>query len=95
VVAGTWWFLCRGAQEARVGSLERDLAVECIGVMGMLTIHSFFNNELCWHPPLLFLAVLGYAEFLRRRMKEKRQSFAVRNAATRPDLYSPLVGSRA
>jgi hypothetical protein len=95
VVLGTWWFLCRGASAAKVGSLERDLAVECIGVMGMLTIHSFFNNELCWHPPLLFLAVLGYAEFLRRRMKEKRQSFAVPNAATRPDLYSPLVGSRA
>jgi hypothetical protein len=75
--------------------MERDLSVECIGVMGMLTVHSFFNNELCWHPPLLFLAVLGYAEFLRRRMKEQRGNVPFRSTAVRPDLYASPFGSRA
>ena len=95
VVAGVWWYLCRGGIATKLGSLERDLSVECIGVMGMLTIHSFFNNELCWHPPLLFLAVLGYAEFLRRRMKEQRENVAFRSATVRPDLYPHPFGSRA
>jgi hypothetical protein len=95
VVAGVWWYLCRGSSATRSGSLERDLSVECIGVMGMLTVHSFFNNELCWHPPLLFLAVLGYAEFLRRRMKEQRENVASHSATVRPDLYPSAFGSRA
>jgi hypothetical protein len=33
--------------------------------LGMLTLHSFFNDELSWHCPLLYFAILGYAEFIR------------------------------
>jgi hypothetical protein len=68
-VAGTLWFLLRGRYSPRLTSLERNLAVECCAVMSFLTLHSIFNDELAWHPPLMFLALVGYAEFIRRRLK--------------------------
>jgi O-antigen ligase len=66
---GTWWFLIRGARSRLFSSDQRELAIEGIGVMGILTVHSFFNVELIWHAPLLFLVVLGYAEMMRRRLR--------------------------
>ncbi len=48
---------------------EQQYAIEGLGVMGLLTLHSFFNVELIWHAPLLFFVVLGYAEMLRRRIR--------------------------
>ena len=39
-----------------------------IGVMTVITIHSFVNVEMTWHHPTLFLIILGWAEFLRRKM---------------------------
>ncbi len=80
-VLGTWWFLCKGAVCNRLGTLERALAVECIGVMAVLTVHSIFNDEFCWHVPLLFLGVLGCSEMLRRRMKDTSRNFG---RATKP-----------
>jgi O-antigen ligase len=68
-VFGTLWYLCKGAMSDLLKPLERDLAIECAGIMGLLTLHSFLNDEFVWHPPLLFLAVLGYAELIRRRLK--------------------------
>jgi uncharacterized membrane protein len=93
-VLGTWWFLIKGAVCRRLSALERALAVECIGVMAVLTVHSIFNDEFCWHVPLLFLGVLGCAEMLRRRMKDQPRRFARSTASNRPDLYSPVLGSR-
>jgi hypothetical protein len=92
-VLGTWWFLIKGAVCRRLSALERALAVECIGVMAVLTVHSIFNDEFCWHVPLLFLGVLGCAEMLRRRMKDQPRRFARSTASNRPDLYSPVLGS--
>jgi len=42
-----------------------------IGVMTMLTVHSFVNVEMTWHHPTLFLMILGWAEFMRRRLKAR------------------------
>jgi hypothetical protein len=44
---------------------QRQLALELFALLGMLTLHSFFNDELAWHCPLLYFAILGYAEFIR------------------------------
>jgi O-antigen ligase len=66
---GTFWFLLRGLSSLRLSKLERALTVECTGVLVLLTLHSIFNDELAWHPPLMFLAFLGWAEFLRRKLK--------------------------
>jgi len=62
--------------------------VEAIGILGVLTIRSFFNTEFVWHAPQYFLVILGYAEFLRRRAKrasdEEQPDFSV--VRTAPDM---------
>lgn len=66
-VLGTWWFLFKYIRTFSFSLFERQLAIEAIGILALLSVHSFFNNELSWHPALMFLAVLGYAEVLRRK----------------------------
>jgi O-antigen ligase len=73
-LALTWWILLRSAQKLEMDSLERTLAVEALGVLAVLTVRSFFTTNLLWHPAIPFLVVVGYAEYLRRRMKVLRQS---------------------
>jgi len=77
-VIGTGWFLLRGRFSLRLSALERDLTVECIAIMSMLTLHSIFNDELAWHPPLMFLSLLGFAELLRRKLRTLDASFPAR-----------------
>jgi cbb3-type cytochrome oxidase subunit 3 len=64
-----WWFLFRCIRSDRFPNEQRQLALELFGLLGMLTLHSFFNDELSWHCPLLYFAILGYAEFLRTSSK--------------------------
>ena len=65
-LTGTWWLLTRTAAESLSRPLERQLATEGLGVLTVITAHSFFSVELMWHPALVFLVILGFAEFLRR-----------------------------
>lgn len=67
---GTWWLLFRFVRNRSLRPFERQLAVEAMGVLGVITIRSFFNAELVWHAPQFFLVVLGYAELLRRSAKQ-------------------------
>jgi hypothetical protein len=60
-----WWFLLRCIRSDHYQPEHRQLALELLAILGMLTLHSFFNDELSWHCPLLYFAILGYAEFLR------------------------------
>ena len=60
-----WYYLFRAIRSKEYPDEQRQLALELLGLLGMLTIHSFFNDELSWHCPLLYFAILGYAEFLR------------------------------
>jgi len=69
VIFGTWWFLFRGIYDKSLDPRGRQLALEGIGVMAVITVHSFFNVELIWHVPLLLFVLMGYAEVLRRRRK--------------------------
>jgi len=71
-VLGAWWFLLKSLRNSCFSRFERQLAIEAIGVLALLSIHSFFNNDLSYHPPLMFLAVLGYAELLRRKAKRQQ-----------------------
>jgi len=70
-LAATWWLILRYARHPW-NPEERQLAVEALVILAMLTLRSVFNNMFTWHPPLPFLAILGYAEYLRR----KRQAVA-------------------
>lgn len=60
-----WYYLFRCIRRDVYTSDERQLALELFALLGMLTMHSFFNDELSWHCPLLYFAILGYAEFIR------------------------------
>ena len=68
-VLGAWWFLFKYVRDPRFSLFERQLAIEAVGILALLSLHSFFNNDLSYHPPLMFFAVLGYAELLRRSAK--------------------------
>lgn len=64
---------------------EQQLSLEAFGILIVLVVHSFFNVELIWHAPLFFLIVLGWAELLRRKQKERAQlAFRRQTATARP-----------
>lgn len=67
LLLGTWWFLTQYLRRSTVMKEDHQLAYEAIVVLGLLTFRSIFMTMLTWHPPLDFLVILGYAEFLRRR----------------------------
>ncbi|HEX5413007.1 MAG TPA: O-antigen ligase family protein [Terriglobia bacterium] len=63
---GTWWFLTKYLRHSTAMGVEQQLAYEGIVVLALLTFRSIFMTMLTWHPPLHYLVILGYAEFLRR-----------------------------
>jgi O-antigen ligase len=65
----TWVVLVRAIRNPSLGPHEQQLALESIGIVGVLTVHAFFNTDLSWHAPLIYFAALGCAEFLRRQSK--------------------------
>jgi O-antigen ligase len=69
-VLGSGWFLLRSIGDRAFDVQQRQIALEASGVLCVLFVHSFFNNELTLHAPLFLLAVLGYAELLRRGKKQ-------------------------
>ena len=64
-----WWMLIVCIRSNVFTPEQRQLALECFALLGVLTIHSFFNDELSWHCPLLYFAILGYAEWIRVHRK--------------------------
>jgi O-antigen ligase len=66
---GAWWYLYRGIRSSRLDSIEKAIAIECLAVIAVLTVRCGVSSTLISHPALPFLAVLGYAEFVRRRLK--------------------------
>ena len=76
-----WWFLFRCIRSEIFTPEQRQLALELFALLGMLTLHSFFNDELAWHCPLLYFAILGYAEFIRTYPKiQMRRSLVLQRA---------------
>jgi len=64
---GTWWFLVKFVKDKAATAAERQFAYEFIGVLGIITVHSFFNVEMTWQTPIPYLLTVGFAEFLRRK----------------------------
>jgi hypothetical protein len=70
VLAGllaTWWVLLRCVGRFPAASLERQLAVEAIAVLGILSVRTGVMGIIISQPPILYFSILGYAEYLRRR----------------------------
>jgi O-antigen ligase len=66
---GTWWYLVKSVGDKSLTPAHRQMILEAVAVLAVITIHSIFNDELTWHAPLLFMVTLGCAELLRRRQK--------------------------
>jgi O-antigen ligase len=64
---GTWWILFRYIGRFPSTSLERQLAIEAIAVLGVLTVRTTVMGVIMSQPPIQYFAILGYAEYLRRR----------------------------
>ena len=68
----TWVILLRVAFMTKSGSLINILAIESIGVLALLSVRSIFTTVIIWHPPIKFLLLMGYSEFLSRRYLRKK-----------------------
>jgi O-antigen ligase len=66
---GAWWYLYRGYRSTKLTSAEARLAVEAMAIMALLTVRCTVSSILTSHPAIPFLAILGYAEYVRRRLK--------------------------
>jgi O-antigen ligase len=82
-LGATWWLLFRFIRTSRDPE-ERQLAHEALAILALLTLRSFTNNMMTIHPPLPFLAVVGYVEFLRRRRELATAHAARRFSQMRP-----------
>lgn len=71
-IAGIWWFLATYLRRSPRTGPEEQLAYEAIAVLGLLTVYSVLLPIFTWQAPLRFLVILGYAEFLRRRLAAAR-----------------------
>lgn len=65
-VAGAWIALIRSYRGCP-DALCKQLCLEAIGIMMLLSVRSVFSVSFIWHPALTWLLVLGYAEVQRRR----------------------------
>ena len=66
---GTWWLLFRYIHDTSAEPQQRQLTFEALAILALLTFRSVFMTMLTWHPPLHFLSILGFAEFVRRRRR--------------------------
>ncbi len=75
----TWANIIKGTISSEAGSLFHCLAVEAIGVLALISVRSMFTTNIFWHPPLVFLLIVGYGEFMYmyyRRAKNRQRKAA-------------------
>ena len=66
-LAGTWWYLLKEIRAPDCTPQDRQLALEAIAVLGVLSVRTVFMDIMILHPPLHYFAILGLAEYFRRR----------------------------
>ncbi len=71
-LGGSWWLIFHFLRNS-LDSEERQLAHESLAILALITLRSITNNMFTIHPALPFLAILGYAEFMRRRRNAQVQ----------------------
>jgi hypothetical protein len=72
-LAGTWWMIVRTVRDRAAPLLERQLSLEAIGVLGVLTVRTVFQNVMTLHPALHYFVLVGFAEWLRRKYTARRR----------------------
>jgi O-antigen ligase len=66
VFVWTWRLLIRKLRDPFCSLVGRQLAIEALAVLAVITCRSFFSTPLIIHPDLDSLAVVGYAMLLGR-----------------------------
>ena len=66
VLVWMWVVLLRPDRPGATSPVSQHLRVEALGILVTLCVGSIFSTEFVVHPPLIFLLILGYAEFRRR-----------------------------
>jgi O-antigen ligase len=66
---GVWWYLYKGYRSPRLNASEARFAAECMVVLALLSVRFTVSDFTTIYPGLPFLAILCYAEFVRRRLK--------------------------
>lgn len=69
-LAGTWFVLLKALYRSTLSPPERQLAMEAVAVLSLLTVRTAFMDVMILHPALHYFAVVGFAELLRRRNPE-------------------------
>jgi O-antigen ligase len=64
--AWAWLLLIRPRPARPWNPPDQRLHAEAIGIFTVLSARSMFTATLIWHPPLMFLLVMVYTEWLRR-----------------------------
>ncbi len=77
ILGGVGFYIGRSALFGKRDTPEERAAwvmsIEALGALLLVTGHSIFDVDLIWHPSLAFLALMAYAEFLRRGSRVKRE----------------------
>jgi O-antigen ligase len=84
---GVWRSLLRELSATSSDPNRRQLALEAIAVLGVITVRSFFSVGLIAYYDIDFLAILGFAEILRR-LPEKH-SVPVRSPSAPAEEHRP------
>lgn len=69
VLLYSWYILLRCTVTSKLDLYDRQLALEGLAVLCVITIRMIFMTDLSLHPPLHVFTALGAAEFLRRKLK--------------------------
>jgi O-antigen ligase len=67
VVAAAAWFLFQAIRNSQVTSSDRPLTIEMLVVLSVIAVRSLISSNITGHPPLGFLAVIGFVEVARRQ----------------------------
>jgi uncharacterized membrane protein len=81
-----WWIVIRSYSDPSLAPDEREWLPEIAGLLGVITVRSFFNIEMSWHAPLFYFTIIAYAEFLRRKRQAAKQ---ILTDPSYPDLSYP------
>jgi hypothetical protein len=79
-LAGTWWYLLKEIRAPDCTPEDRQLALEAIAVLGVLSVRTVFMDIMILHPPLHYFAILGLAEYFRRRRHAARSMSPVQRS---------------
>jgi hypothetical protein len=78
-LVGSWWILARYVRGRSANPENRQLALEAIVMLGVLSVRTFFSDIMTFHAALMFLVIVGLAEVIRREQKLARSSLSPGN----------------